>query len=217
MPIARKDDDFFNFQGTLVNSVVTNQVAWDIPAAQVTALTTRRAAYEPLYTKSQEKDNRTRGDVLRHRQMRQTYEKEIRAFAKAYLLYNPLVSDDQRLEMGFPPCDTQPTPTAPDYVANLEPPILLLDWSKKSQVTAHFGINPSNEKQNAKPTAIAGAKIWYRVESGPWNWVADDSNSPYTHNFAITEPQNVEYRAQWFDKKGRIGPFSETAKCTVTP
>ena len=149
--------------------------------------------------------------------MRQTYEKEIRAFANAYLLYNPLVSDDQRLEMGFPPRDTQPTPTAPDYVGSLEPPILLLDWSKKSQVTAHFGVNPSNEKQNAKPSAIAGAKIWYRIESGPWIFVADDTNSPYLHSFIITEPQNVEYRAQWIDKKQRVGPYSETAKCTVSP
>ena len=217
MPISRKDDDFFNDQGKVVNNSVANQVAWDIPAPAVAALVARRAAYEPLYHKSQEKDDRTRADVLRHRQMRKTYEKELRTFANAYLLYNPLVSDDQRLEMGYPPRDKEPTPTSPDYVANLEPPILLLDWSKKSQVTAHFGVNPQNEKQNAKPVAIAGAKIWYRIESGPWVYVADDTNSPYLHNFIITEPLNVEYRAQWFDKKGRLGVFGETAKCTVTP
>lgn len=217
MPIARKDDDFFNYQAKVVNNSVANQVAWDIPGPAVAALVARRAAYEPLYHKSQEKDDRTRADVLRHRQMRKTYEKELRAFANAYLLYNPLVSDDQRLEMGYPVRDREPTPTSPDYVGSLEPPILLLDWSKKSQVTAHFGVNPSNEKQNAKPTAIAGAKIWYRIESGPWVFVADDTNSPYLHNFIITEPLNVEYRAQWFDKKGRLGAFGETARCTVTP
>ena len=29
--IPRRDDDFFNFQGKLVNMVVANQVAWGIP------------------------------------------------------------------------------------------------------------------------------------------------------------------------------------------
>ena len=64
---------------------------------------------------------------------------------------------------------------------------------------------------------IAAARISYRIESGPWNFVADDPNSPYLHNLGITEPLNVEYRAQWIDKKQRVGPYSETAKCTVSP
>ncbi|MEW6026967.1 MAG: hypothetical protein AB1599_06720, partial [Planctomycetota bacterium] len=117
----------------------------------------------------------------------------------------------QRETLGLTVPDEEPTPTSPDYVVGLPPPILLLDWSKKSQVTVHFGVNPSNEKRNAKPVDIAGARIYYRIETGPWNFVADDTNSPYVHNFAITEPQNVEYRAHWFDKRGRLGVFGETA------
>ena len=211
------DDDFFNFQGKLVNMVVVNALAWGIPAPAVAALVARRAAYEPLYHKAQEKDDRTKGDVDRHRQSRKIYEKELQVFVNPYIRFNDLVPRDNKIEMGIPPRDTEPTPVPPEYVANLAPPVLLLNWSKRGQVTVHFGINPTNEKLNAKPVNIAGAKIWYRIESGPWVWVADDTNSPYNHNFTITELQNVEYRAQWFDKKGRTGSFSETAKCTVTP
>ncbi|MEW6026754.1 MAG: hypothetical protein AB1599_05635 [Planctomycetota bacterium] len=217
MPFPKKDDDFFNFQGKVNNDVVINQVPWNIPPAEVAALTARRAAYEPLYHKSQEKENRTSADVLRHRQMRKTYEKELRVFIKAWLMFNPLVSDDQRKEMSIPVWDKEPTPISPDYVVSLAPPLLLLDWSKQSQVTVHFGVNPSNEKQNAKPVNISGAKIWYRIETGPWQFVADDTNSPYLHNLAITEPQNVEYRAQWFDKKMRLGVFGKTVGCIVNP
>jgi len=114
-------------------------------------------------------------------------------------------------------------------VASLEPPLLVLDWSQRSQVVIHFGVNPGNEKENSKPKDIAGAKIWFRIETGPWQFLADDTNSPYTHNLAtpvpigtqaglgITEPTSVEYKAQWFDKKMRLGSFGQTAKCTVTP
>ena len=108
--IPKKDDDFYNFQGKLVNEVVTNAVAWGILPADVTALTTRRAAYEPLYAKAQEKKDRTAGDVDRHRQMRKAYEKEIQAFVNAWLRYNALVSRDERIEMGIPPRDLEPTP-----------------------------------------------------------------------------------------------------------
>lgn len=107
---TKRDDDFFNFQGKIVNEVVTNAGPWGIPAGEVTALTTRRAAYEPLYTKSQEKEDRTSGDVDRHRQMRKVYEKEIQVFVNARIRYNALISRDERIEIGIPPRDTEPTP-----------------------------------------------------------------------------------------------------------
>ena len=107
--MPRQDKDFYPFQGNLVNIVVLNAVAWGIPAPAVAALVARRAAYEPLYVKAQNKDTRTPTDVLAHRQMRQVYEKEISVFIKAYL-YNPLVTDLDRKSMGIPPRDMEPTP-----------------------------------------------------------------------------------------------------------
>jgi hypothetical protein len=107
--IPRQDDDFYTFQSNLVNIVVANAAAWGIPAPSVAALVARRAAYEPLYLKAENKTTRTRVDVLAHRQMRKIYEKEIRVFVKAYL-YTPLVTNEDRLSMGIPPRDIEPTP-----------------------------------------------------------------------------------------------------------
>jgi hypothetical protein len=104
-----RDDDFYTFQGNLVNIVVTNAPGWGIPAPNVAALVARRAAYEPLYVKAQNKDTRTPTDVLAHRQIRKVYEKEISVFVKAYL-FNPLVTDLDRKTMGIPPRDLEPTP-----------------------------------------------------------------------------------------------------------
>jgi hypothetical protein len=108
--IPLRDDDFFNWQGNFVNLVVTNAVDWNIPPDEVTALTTRRAEFEPLYTTAQNKTTRNRADVLAFRQSRQTYEKEIRAFVKAYLLYSPSVSDEERRQLALTVRDTEPTP-----------------------------------------------------------------------------------------------------------
>jgi len=107
--IPKRDDDFFNFQGNLVNIVVANAVAWGISAPAVAALVARRASYEPLYIIAENKTTRTRVDVLAHRQMRKVYEKEISVFVKAYL-FTPLVTNEDRLSMGIPPRDMEPTP-----------------------------------------------------------------------------------------------------------
>jgi len=108
--IPLRDDDFFNFQGNLVNIVVTNKVAWGISDSAVNPLVARRASFEPLYTTAQDKTTRNRADVLAFRQSRKLYEKEIRTFVKAYLLYNPLVTDEQRMEMALTIRDIEPTP-----------------------------------------------------------------------------------------------------------
>lgn len=108
--IPVKDKDFFVFQDNLVTIVVANATAWSIPPAEVTALTDRQTEFEPLYTTAENKTTRSRSDVLAYRQSRKLYEKEIRAFVKAWLMFNPLVTDEQRSEMALTIRDTNPSP-----------------------------------------------------------------------------------------------------------
>ncbi len=160
--------------------------------------------------------NAARGAKATKNNKRKTAESLARNLAQRATVY-PGITNDRRASMGLTVPDTNPTPTAPEYVATLNPPLLVLDWSGRGQVVIHFGVNPENEKENSKPKDIAGVKIWYRIETGVWTFLADDTNSPYTHQLSITEPATVEYKAQWFDKKMRTGPFGQTAKCVVTP
>ncbi|MFH1227322.1 MAG: hypothetical protein V1701_05400 [Planctomycetota bacterium] len=108
--IPNRDDDFFSLQSNLVKKSEANKTAWGIPDSAVNPLVARRAEYEPRYHKSQEKNARTSVDVLAHRQSRKLYEKEIRVFAKAYLMFNPLVSPANKISMGLTVYDTEPSP-----------------------------------------------------------------------------------------------------------
>jgi len=187
-----------------------------LPAAKVTAAVNAYPAWQVLYVAHQAAQDAARSAAEDKDAGRDTAKDTVREVA-GMAQKNRDLTDGQRATLRITVPDTNPTPIPPDYVLNLAPPNLILDWKQRGQVTVHFGVNPANEKLNAKPEHIAAARISYRIESGPWNFVADDTNSPYLHNLAITEPQNVEYRAQWIDKKQRTGPYSETAKCTVTP
>jgi hypothetical protein len=108
--IPLKDDEFFNFQGNLVNKVVANKTAWAIPDVAVNILVNHRTVYEPLYHKSQNKNSRTSADVFRHREERKAYEKNIRVFVNSHIRFNDLISDSERLSLGVPPRDTEPSP-----------------------------------------------------------------------------------------------------------
>lgn len=186
-----------------------------IPPALVTAVTTGYTNWDISFDAAQAAKNASQAATEVNDEDQVALQTDIRVVAQL-LQKHPSLTDAQRETLGLTVPDRVRTPSSPDYVVNLPPPLLLLE-SKRGQVTVHFGVNPSNEKNNAKPDAIAGTKIWVRQDEGPWQFVADDTNSPYNHNLNITEPANLEYRTQWFDNKMRTGIFSESAKCSVSP
>jgi len=214
--IPAMDDSFETWQVNFVAKVTATPADYGLLPADVVdvaALSTGWQASLAAQTVAQDTAiGATQGKDIARRNL----ELEIRNLAQRIQI-RKATTDIQRGELGITIPDTNPTPSDPEYVVGLTPPVLVLDWSIPNEVKIHFGVNPSNEKRNAKPAGIAGAKIWYRVESGPWTYVADDTNSPYLHCLAVTEPQNVEYKAQWFDKRSRAGQFGESARCTVTP
>ncbi|MFA5794032.1 MAG: hypothetical protein WC980_03055 [Candidatus Brocadiia bacterium] len=108
--IPNRDDDFFSLQSNLVKKAEANKTAWGIPDSAINPLVARRAEYEPRYHKSQDKNTRTSVDVMAHRESRRLYEKEIRVFTKAYLMFNPLVSPTNKISMGLTVPDTEPSP-----------------------------------------------------------------------------------------------------------
>jgi len=107
------DDSFFNKQGIYVNGVVANQAAWGLPAGRVTALSARRAEYEPLYLKVQDRNTRTRADVAAHRDKRTIYEKELREFHDEWIANNSAIPAEQKLILGGRVRDIAPSPGAP--------------------------------------------------------------------------------------------------------
>ena len=151
---------------------------------------------------------------------------------------NPATTDGQRQQFRITVADTTPTPQSPDYVLSVPSPLLSLDFSLRQQITSHFGTNPENERENAKPDGIAGAKLWFRlieprgmqgrnvskfldelghVDWNEWQFLADDTNSPYVQIIETTIPITLEYKAQWFDNSMRLGPLGDPVRATVTP
>ena len=108
--IKKRDDDFFNQEGAYVDRVDANKVAWGIPVGAVNALTALRAEYEPLYTKVQDKKNRTGADVAAHRDCRKRYQTALRAFHKEWVINNSLIPLSDKVILVGKTRDTEPSP-----------------------------------------------------------------------------------------------------------
>jgi len=160
--IPLNDDDFFNWQGNFVNLVVANAVAWGVPAPSVTALSARRAAYEPLYHAAQNKTTRSRDDVLAHRQMRKIYEKEIRTLARQYLMNSPLVLDTDRVNLGLTVRDTEPSPGKPIT----DVPIVGLKGLGGGDIEVRCRATRDQTRASMHPDANVVDYLFVMVESG---------------------------------------------------
>ena len=142
----------------------------------------------------------------------------------AYVQKRPQTTDEQRAGLGIRILDKEKTPLNPETILHVEPPRMLLDNTIPRICTIHFGPEPGDERRNKKPEVCGGCRIWFYAGSAPadpggadglpWVWLADDSNSPYTHNLGT--PQVVSYRAQWFDRLYHLGPLGDVFTCTVT-
>lgn len=135
---------------------------------------------------------------------------------------HPAMTDTIRADLQITIPDTTPTPSSPDDVMNIPPPLVRLDWSVRRQITIHWGPNPGDERNNGRPSGTVGAQImWARggIPTNEASWVAleIDTDSPFIHHVDEDAPITLAYRARYVGKNLKFGPPSDPATCTVTP
>jgi hypothetical protein len=134
---------------------------------------------------------------------------------------DPTMTDTDRAAAGITVADATATDASAATVHELTPPVCAPDWSKRLQVTIHFGINPHDEHRNARPAGTLGAQIQYHRGGIPaleadWANLDIDTDSPYIHIIHEDVPTTYAYRACWVDKKLNHGPYGDPAVCTVS-
>lgn len=109
--IPHDEAGFNSFESTFMDKMVPNAPAWNIPASAVTALESYQTVWHNAWEEGGYivKKSRTSTQVMAKDNARKAYEYSklpqplgLRAFISAYITNNPLVSNNQRLEMGLP-------------------------------------------------------------------------------------------------------------------
>ena len=213
--IPRADSSFNDWQKPLVVSLKTNATSWGIPTSTITAIETEQAEFENRYETAENPATRTKAAVTTKTEARKKFEGTLRTTIKAYVTYNPAVTDEERINMGLPIHKTTRTAVAvpttfPEYTVE----------TALRQVTIRFRDAAAGSK--AKPAGVNGALIrWDILDTPPEKAIALlnstlDTASPYTLTFTENQRgKRVYFALAWQNTKGEIGPWSEIGMAIV--
>jgi hypothetical protein len=159
--IPQSDGAFLEWAKTLTTYVSTRLTNFNIPAGTLTPIQTQLTAYETAFEAAQN-PNRGKVDVLSKNEARDALKSSIRKFVKAYLAFNPVVTDADKESMGLPLHDSTRTPTPPpSTISEAE-----IDSSIIRQLTIYFKDNGSEKR--GKPAGVHGVEIvWDITETAP--------------------------------------------------
>ena len=219
--IPSSDIGFDQWLEKFRNYVVTHYTQLGLSVAEKDELISKHIAWNTRYGAHIAATDAVRGTKEMKDNAKEDAESFAREIAQRITTYSG-TTDADREAMELTVRDTEPTPLSEDVVINATPPTVYIDHSQPRIAIVHFGDNPKNEKENAKPDGIQGAKIWFHMGGLPaggeeWSFLADDTNSPYNHIINNTVGITIAYRAQWFDKRMRLGPLGDPITVAISP
>ena len=213
--IPHADGAFLEWSKTLVTYAAAHLTAFKVDTAALTPIQTLLTAYQTAYNKAED-PNRGKVDVLEKNETRDALKAALRTFIKAYLIYNPAVSNVERESMGLPLHNGTRTPTsAPTTIPELE-----LDSSVIWQISVHF--KDAGSEKRGKPAHVHGVELRWALLDNPPSSVEDltksafDTASPYTFTFDEADRGKALYICpRWENNKGDKGPLGEIVKAII--
>jgi hypothetical protein len=213
--IPHSDGAFLEWSKPLITYAAAHLMPFNVPETALTPVQAQLTAYETAFEAAQN-PNRGKVDVLNKNETKAALESGLRAFIRAYLAYNPAVTDADKESMGLPLHDATRTPVPPPSTI----PEIELDSSIIRQIAVHFKDGGSGKR--GKPQGVHGIELrWSLLDTAPAS-VEDlknsafDTASPNTFTFDETDRFKALYICpRWENNKGDKCPWGEIVKAIV--
>ncbi|MDR1398467.1 MAG: hypothetical protein LBJ41_00895 [Treponema sp.] len=213
--IPKKDVDFVIWVKGLIAYVQTHLTVFNIQDGIFQPILDLNTTWEAAYTKAID-PNKGTVDIANKNRAREALEKALRTFIKAFLLYSPFVSDNDRDKMRLPIHDTKPTP--------VPPPATFPEYDINTSVPSRLSVRFWDEatKQRGKPKGVHGAEIRWELRAEAPAKAEDLVNSEFStrtpHTFVFTsdkQGQRVYFCLRWENSKGEKGPWGMLVSAVV--
>jgi hypothetical protein len=216
--IPRSDSKFYEW-ATMVYPYATsisNKQRWGLPDDAVSPeMETAYSVYVHKYLTAENPVTRTSAAVQGKNEARRIFEKHIRAYIRAWITYNPRVTDQDRRNMRLGIHDT----TAASIGSPVEMPLLEIDFSKRQQ---HSVISKNIEGKRRKPENTHGFEIYYKLgRDAPagdddFRYAGLSTRSPFVIKYNLGDTgKTVWYRVRWVNGKNDPGPWSEIVSAVI--
>jgi hypothetical protein len=203
------DKGFHEWADNLCAYVSGTLPAWNIPQAAYAEVDTLHAAFNVAYHAATGADPK-KSEIHEKNRTRDEFKKKLREFLKAYVTYNPAVTNEDRDQAGLPIHKTTHEP----HPIPVSHPVALPDTSIIRQVT--LDLLDSISKTRAKPFGVHGAEaLWAILDHAPTN-INELVNSSFTTTWTLTlkfgeedRGKTVYYCLRWENTRGEKGPWGE--------
>jgi hypothetical protein len=214
--VPSADGKFNEWQGILFAYLFEHAAAWGVPSDKAQATLALKAAWEVKFAAAENPATRTSAAVLAKSEARKAYEAPLRILIKAYVTYNPLVGDEDRVNMGLPIHSEARTPApVPTTYPEME-----VDSSVIRRLSIHFRDSGGDKK--AKPAGVHGAEIRWAILPAPPAKVSEVTNSAFDTRTPFTLAFEEDQRGKtvyfclcWENTRGEKGPWSEIVSAIV--
>jgi hypothetical protein len=183
----------------------------------MTELTVLQSDFASKFETAENPVTRTSVAVLAKTEARKAAEAKIRAILKAYVTYNPAVTDEDRRAMELPVHKTTrtPAPVATTY------PDFDVDSGTIRRLILNF-YDRGQKKSKAKPPGQHCAEIRWALLDTPPASLKDlinssvDTHTPFTLEFDENERgKTVYFCLCWENTRGEKGPWSEIQSAII--
>jgi hypothetical protein len=214
--IPTGDSAFLAWTQNLITYATDNAVRMEIDEAHITPLTPLMIAYSVALAKTQE-PNRGTVDTKNKNTTRKTLVTAVRAFVNAYVMYNPKVTDADRLAMGLHVRRGGGTPVQPPHTW----PDLRIDTGTPQHLIVHY--RDPLKPRGGKPDNVKGMELIWALRETPPEHNDDlvhssfDTRSPLDLAFDLSDQgKRVYMRARWeIEREGINGPDSPVIEAVV--
>ena len=213
--IPYADSAFNGWQGVLMPKVAARATELNIPSDVLAAVQALKTRWDTAYAIAEDPATRTKGAVKEKQEARAAYEAGLRRLIRTYLTYSPVLTDQDREDMGLPVHKTTRTP-AP--VASNAPWMTAGGYGPRV-VRIDFGESPTS---SAKPAGQHCVELASTIaETRPAE--VDDlthsavvTHTPLLLTFKESERgRTLWFAARWENTRGKKGPWSEIFSAVI--
>ena len=218
--IPRKDAEFNKWLRNISQKLPNIATAIGLPQSLVDELVAAYTDWKDAYKSHQKAHNVARG-ATETKNKKLVNAKSVARLIIGMLQVNPKLTDVQREVLDITVPDRIRTPLSEQIVLTEPPPRVKVVCTSPKQVRIDWYPTPVGTDSGAKPKGIDGVAIWYAeggipTDDAEWRFLALDTNSPYIHNVGNDKTVTLAYKAQWFDRRKRMGPFGNPVTVAVT-
>ncbi|MCK4307022.1 hypothetical protein KAW50_02215 [candidate division WOR-3 bacterium] len=218
--VPEKDSDFNSWQKSFVDYIIANASALVVSTSEKNKLVSLRNSWKTDYLNHLTAQNAAKGATETKEETRDSYETAIRQLTRKFQA-RAETTDSQREGLGITVPDRIRTPLSEQIVQSESPPKVKARCTSPKQVRIDWYPSQVGTDSGAKPKGIDGVAIWYAeggipTDNALWRFLALDTNSPYIHSVGNNATVTLAYKAQWFDKRKRMGAFGNPVTVAVT-